>query len=149
MNALLRTLLLAAGVIVAGQAAAEVTFFTQDGFRGRNFTADRTVWNFDQTGFNDRISSVIVRRGSWEVCSDARFEGNCVVLRPGRYPNLAAIGLDNSISSAREVTHQGRARRDGAYAYNEPDRRFRDTDRYEYRNDGWRFDRYENRWERY
>src|SRR5262245_11441427 len=149
MNAMLRTLLLAAGVVMAGQAAAEVTLFTGDDFRGRSFTTDRTVWNLDHSGFNDRVSSIIVRRGAWEVCSDARFEGRCVVLRPGRYPNLAAAGMDNQISSVREITHQGRANRDGYYAYNNPDRRFYDNDSYTYRSDGRRYGRYENRWERY
>ena len=95
--------------------------------------------------------ALVVRGGTWEVCTDARFDGHCVVLRPGNYPSLSAIGLDNSISSAREVTHFGRrGERPDVYAYDSRDRRYyRDDNRYQYRDDGWRYDRYENRWERY
>jgi len=151
MNSMLRTLLIAAGVAIAGQAAAEVTFFTQDGFQGRNFTANQTIPNLDRTGFNDRISSVIVRSGAWEVCTDAGFEGLCVVLRPGRYPTLAAAGIEDSISSIRPARrqHYGQNYRSDSYAFQGGDNRFRDNDRYQYREDGWRYDRYENRWERY
>jgi len=151
MNSMLRTLLIAAGVAIAGQAAAEVTFFTQDGFQGRNFTANQTIPNLDRTGFNDRISSVIVRSGAWEVCTDAGFAGRCVVLRPGRYPNLAAAGIEDSISSIRPARrqHYGQNYRSDSYAFQGGDNRFRDNDRYQYREDGWRYDRYENRWERY
>src|SRR5215213_10343775 len=94
MNTILRSLLLAAGIAVAGQAAAQVTFYEHDGFQGRSFTADRTIFNFDRLGFNDLASSATVRGGSWEVCTDARFEGRCVVLRPGDYPSLRSIGLN-------------------------------------------------------
>ena len=153
MNSMLRTLLIAAGIAVAGQAAAEVTFFNQDGFRGRNFTANQTIPNLDRTGFNDKISSVIVRSGAWEVCTDAGFAGRCVVLRPGRYPTLAAAGIEDSISSIRparrHAQNYGQNYRSDSYAFQGGDNRFRDNDRYQYREDGWRYDRYENRWERY
>lgn len=103
MNATLRTLLGVAGLAMAAHAAAEVTFYERDGFAGRSFTTDRRIGNFERYGFNDRASSAVVRRALWEVCEDARFSGRCVVLRPGRYPSLAAMGLDNRISSVRAV----------------------------------------------
>ena len=142
MNRTLRNLLLVAGLVAAGQAAADITLYERDGFHGRAFTTDRTVWNFDRAGFNDRASSVVIEGGSWEACSDARFEGRCVVLRPGRYPSLASMGLENNISSVRPVEHHGSRATGPVAQYTQPER-------YEYRNDGWRFDRWENRWERY
>jgi uncharacterized protein YcfJ len=48
----------------------------------------------------------------WQVCEDARFRGHCVVLRPGQYPMLSAMGLNNRISSARPIS----ARQDVAEA---------------------------------
>ncbi len=144
MNKTLRTLLFAAGVLAAGSAAAQVTFYQDDGFQGRSFTTDRNVWNFERFGFNDRASSVSVRNGTWEVCTDARFEGRCVVLSPGDYPSLGAMGLNDRVSSVREAqsAHYGRDDR-GYRPY------ARDDDRYEYRGDGWRYDRRDRRWERY
>jgi uncharacterized protein YcfJ len=103
MNRTLQTALGIAGLIVATQAAAQVTFYEREDFRGRSFTADRPIGNFERFGFNDRASSARVDNGTWQVCEDARFSGNCVVLQPGSYDSLRAMGLDNTISSVRPV----------------------------------------------
>ena len=99
----IKAMLGAATLAVATHAAAQITFYEGEGFRGRTFTTDREVWNFDRSGFNDRASSVIVDRGRWEVCEDARFQGRCVVLRRGSYDSLARLGMNNRISSVRPV----------------------------------------------
>jgi len=101
MNAHLKKTLVVAAVTVATQAMAQVTFFEQDGFRGRSFTTESQVANFERFGFNDRASSVVVARESWEVCENAQFGGRCVVLQPGQYASLAAMGLNNRVSSVR------------------------------------------------
>ncbi len=108
MNATLRNMLGVAVFAITTHAAAQVTFFEGEDFRGRSFSTDRQVGNFERLGFNDRASSVIVDRGRWQVCEDARFSGQCVVLRPGRYESLAEIGLNNRISSVRPVSRQAR-----------------------------------------
>jgi uncharacterized protein YcfJ len=108
MNALLRIALALAGLAIAAQAAAQVTFYEREGFAGRSFTAEKQVDNFQRLGFNDRASSVVVNRDPWEVCDDARFRGRCVVLRPGRYPSLSAMGLNDRVSSARAVGRNAR-----------------------------------------
>jgi uncharacterized protein YcfJ len=88
---------------IATQATAQVVFYEYEGFGGRTFSADRPVVNFEEYGFNDRASAVVVLRDRWEVCSDAGFGGACIVLRAGRYPSLAAMNMGNRISSARIV----------------------------------------------
>ncbi|MEO8507083.1 MAG: beta/gamma crystallin family protein [Betaproteobacteria bacterium] len=93
----------AAAIAVTMQASAQVTFFERPGFEGRSFTADKQIGNFERFGFNDRASSVVVKRGVWEACENARFEGQCVILRPGSYGSLNALGLNNSVSSVRPV----------------------------------------------
>lgn len=112
MNTLLRKALALALVVVASHAAAQVTFYQDNDFRGQSFTAERDVENFQRFGFNNR-ASVVVQGERWEVCQDAWFEGRCVVLRPGRYPSLAAMGLNDRVSSARAV---GRDERDDGAA---------------------------------
>src|SRR5450631_4113194 len=104
MNTTLRSALAVAAVAISAQAAAEITFYEREDFRGQSFTTERQVGNFERFGFNDRASSVVVASDRWEVCEDARFSGRCVVLRPGRYPSLAAMGLDDRISSVRDVS---------------------------------------------
>ncbi len=103
MQLTLKTLLGVAAIGFATQAAAQVTFYEGEGFRGRAFRADKTIWNFERSGFNDRARSAVVDRGRWEVCEDARFEGRCTVLRPGSYESLAGMGMDKRISSVRPV----------------------------------------------
>ena len=65
--------------------------------------------NLSKFGFNDNASSVVVDRGRWEVCEHIRFEGKCVVLRPGSYDSLAAMGLNNTISSVRRFNRESHA----------------------------------------
>jgi uncharacterized protein YcfJ len=88
-------------------AAAQVTLYAQEGFRGPVMRVDGRVWNLDRSGFNDRASSAIVDRGRWEVCEHARFEGRCVVLGPGAYPSLRDVGLNDAVSSLRPVPRGG------------------------------------------
>ena len=104
----LKSVVGAVGIVLASQASAQVTFYQGEDFHGRAFVATRSVDNFDRTGFNDRSSSMVVERGRWEVCEDANFEGRCVVVRPGSYPSLSTLGMDNRISSVRPVTRQAR-----------------------------------------
>ena len=115
MNALLRNALAVAGVAIATQAVAQVTFYENEGFAGRSFTTEQAVSNFKSYGFNDRAESVVVARDRWEVCVDTEFKGRCVVLRPGHYASLTAMGMNNRISSVREVSRDRRVE-DNRYA---------------------------------
>ncbi len=100
-----------AGLAMASHAAAQVTLFEHDGFQGRSFSTSQPVNNLERSGFNDRASSVAVRGDRaerWEVCEDRRFRGNCVILRRGDYPSLAAMGLNDRITSVRAVSRNAR-----------------------------------------
>lgn len=98
-----RSALAVASLVLATQALAQVTFYEREGFDGRSFSTSRQVGNFERQGFNDRASSVVVLQDRWEVCTDARFSGRCVVLRPGRYASLAAMGMNDRVSSVRSI----------------------------------------------
>jgi uncharacterized protein YcfJ len=104
MNAILRTALAVAGAAFATQAAAQIVFYERQGFEGQSFTTETQVGNLERYGFNDRASSAVVLRDRWEVCTDTRFRGRCIVLRPGRYSSLAAMGMNDRISSVRDVS---------------------------------------------
>ena len=93
---------------VAPPPTADIVFFEHPGFHGRDLNVDSEVDNFQQVGFNDRASSVIVFEGRWEVCEHADFNGRCMILRPGRYPDLRAMGMDDRISSVRRVHRDAR-----------------------------------------
>ena len=108
MNTVLKHALALAGLALATQAFAQVTFYENEAFDGRSFTTQRRLADFERGGFNDRASSAVVRSERFEVCSDADFRGRCVVLRPGQYPSLAAMGLNDRISSVRPVDRRAR-----------------------------------------
>jgi uncharacterized protein YcfJ len=99
----LRSALALTLVALAPQALAQATFFENEGFDGRNVRSTDQVRNLQRQGFNDRASSAVIVGKRWEVCDDTRFRGNCMVLRPGRYPSLAAMGLNDRIGSVRAL----------------------------------------------
>ena len=101
MNRKMKSALGASMLAASALAAAQVTFYEHEDYRGRALGTARTVQNFDRYGFNDRASSAVVEGGRWLVCTDARFEGQCVVLRPGSYDSLRRMGLNDRVSSAR------------------------------------------------
>lgn len=103
MKSIVKPLFAVCALAFAGQALAQITFHENENFQGRSFTSQERLRNFERAGFNDRASSVVVVGQRWQACDNARFEGNCKVLRPGQYPSLAAMGLDDRISSARPL----------------------------------------------
>jgi len=90
------------------QQTGDIVFFEHPGFHGRDLNVGGEIDNFQQVGFNDRASSVIVFDGRWEVCEHADFNGRCMILRPGRYPDLRAMGMDDRISSVRRIHRDAR-----------------------------------------
>lgn len=104
MKTLLRNGLAVSGMLFAAAASAQITLYEHEGFDGQSLTTWEEVRSLRREAFDDRASSVMVFRERWEVCDDAGFRGRCVVLRPGRYASLAAMGLNNRISSVRNLS---------------------------------------------
>ena len=64
--------------------------------------------DLDWARFTNPAASIRVESGTWLVCSDLGYEGDCRVLEPGNYPSLPGM---TGIWSARQVwrTHDGSA----------------------------------------
>lgn len=101
MKLLWKCLLTLSASVCGTLAHADITFFERENFEGRAFTAERTVPNFVNLGFNDKASSIMVTGEPWEVCEHVDFQGRCTILRPGRYPSLRGLDMNNLLSSAR------------------------------------------------
>ena len=108
MNRTQKSTLALAAMLLATQALAQITFYENEGFRGRTFATNQQVNNFQRAGFNDRASSVIVEQGRWEVCENAGFGGQCMILRRGSYDSLARMGMNDRISSVRPLDEHKR-----------------------------------------
>ncbi|MBK6007383.1 glycine zipper 2TM domain-containing protein [Ramlibacter ginsenosidimutans] len=100
IHALLGTTLLAFGV----HAAAQVTYYEGEHFQGRSATATARTTNLERSGYRERASSIVVSGSArWQACDDTRLSGNCMVLRPGRYADPQAMGLQERVSSLRPL----------------------------------------------
>ncbi|NDP43628.1 MAG: beta/gamma crystallin family protein, partial [Aromatoleum sp.] len=110
MKYTLKYMAVVAGFAAAGAAAAaDITLFENDNYNGRRLRSTTSVSNLDNSGFNDRASSVVIHNGQWQICSDAYFRGRCVTLGPGDYPSLRSMDLNDSVSSVRDLwDHAGR-----------------------------------------
>ena len=108
MNKLFKTMLATGALVIGAQASAQIMFYDHPDYQGRSITVNTPLDSFSRTGLNDRASSVIVLHDRWEVCTDSYYGGRCMVLREGRYPSLIAMGLDDRISSTRQVHREAR-----------------------------------------
>ncbi len=84
-----------------------IELYGQPGFGGRTLTLDRDTPTLENTGFDDRASSIVVREGTWQLCADPGYSGSCRIFAPGRYADLG-YGMAKQVTSARML----RSRRD-------------------------------------
>jgi hypothetical protein len=100
---------------VAGTAqAAELTLFKQPNFTGQALTLRGDNDDLSGAHFQDQVSSILVRSGRWQLCTQPNFQGDCQVLEPGRYASLEQT-LNHRIESARHLAPQ--ASNERAYRY--------------------------------
>lgn len=75
-----------------GNGGRGVTLIDGDTRRPSDVRVDEAVANLRDLDFNDRADTVIVHGGRWELCTDARYRGQCASFGPGRHrlpPSLA------------------------------------------------------------
>lgn len=86
-----------------GNASGDVILFEHSEFRGEAVEITGAVPVLNDARFNDRTSSIAIRRGAWEVCTDNHFRGRCEVIR-GDVDRLNYLRLNDNISSIRPVS---------------------------------------------
>jgi len=100
MNTLTRSALALAAAAFATQAAADITLYEHQNYRGRSFTtSDPRV----EASGELAASVAITDNRTWEVCDDTNFQGRCIRLAPGNYPTLQSMNMDRRIASFRVV----------------------------------------------
>ena len=93
----------------AARGDAEIVLFEHINFHGRHkhvFSAEPNLNAGDDSFFNDRVSSMVVLGGNWEVFRHSQYnQPYPVVLGPGMHPWVGAIGITNDdMSSLRPTT---------------------------------------------
>ncbi|MDX2217418.1 MAG: beta/gamma crystallin-related protein [Burkholderiales bacterium] len=102
---LFRSALLIAGMLALPAAAEQIILYERNNFSGRNITVERDMPNLDHLGFGNRASSAYVMSGTWELCTDAYYQGSCRTLTPGEHRSLGS--QSNRVSSLRPVRDWG------------------------------------------
>ena len=131
-----------------GAHAAGITIYKQPQFRGGDVTVAKAARDLAPLGISDQASSLVVRGGRWEVCTQPNFNGDCRTLEPGEYATLDA-GLNHRIESVRQVQRQANERdrdryardglRDEGRAYEPSDNGERDYVNRDRPEDGWAY----------
>ncbi|MEM0986387.1 MAG: beta/gamma crystallin-related protein [Pseudomonadota bacterium] len=89
---------------------APVVLFADPDGRGRALPIFGAEPRFRPLRFDDIVSSIDVRSGVWEVCSDPYFQGRCEIVS-GFEPRTRVFGLNDNISSIRPVERRRPKRR--------------------------------------
>ena len=84
-----------------GRRGPAVELFGAPEFRGPSVTLDRDEDSIFDTGLGRRAASLVIHYGSWEVCSEPRYQGSCSVLEPGSYEALGR--LTRRVGSIRRI----------------------------------------------
>ena len=75
-------------------------FFVDDDYKGRSIVFDHAMPRLAGSGIEDRISSIGIQAGAWEVCEDDDYRGRCVVIDRS-ISRLTDLDFDDRISSLR------------------------------------------------
>ena len=84
-------------------ARADVIVYVHSDFGGRAYPVEGDISGLGNTGMNDEISSIQVRRGTWEVCTNGDYRGRCETITSDM-PRLNSIRMNDNISSIRRVS---------------------------------------------
>jgi hypothetical protein len=95
--------MLAFAVAPAVAGAAEITVWDHVNFRGASTVYDASTARLTDVGWNDRISSLRIDSGQWEICRDIEFR-SCRVLGPGDELSALEGGWNDAISSLRPAS---------------------------------------------
>jgi hypothetical protein len=98
----LLTAAVAAASFPASADAASMTVWESTGYRGQSTVIDSSIRSLSALGWNDRISSLRVDSGQWEVCRDTDFRG-CRILAAEEIGSFDSTWND-AISSIRPVS---------------------------------------------
>jgi len=90
----------------AGARPPAIMLFSRPGFQGHSYFTDHEVRKLSTKDMDDKVSSIRVMSGVWQVCVDDKFEGRCEIVDRSM-PDTSVINMDDKISSVRPVPPGG------------------------------------------
>ena len=84
------------------RGGAVAILYEDAGFRGRHQEVRGSVRDLERIGFNDRVSSIRISGGRWQICRDANFQGRCIEIDHS-VTDLADHDFNDAASSIRQL----------------------------------------------
>ena len=92
-----------------GRGNAPVVLYQHPDFRGDALPVDGAIRHLNQLRFNDKVSSIAIQSGVWEVCTDPDFRGRCEIINRS-VPQTNYYRLNDNITSIRPAGRGTRGR---------------------------------------
>jgi hypothetical protein len=73
-----------------GPPLPALVLFSGTRFMGRSHESNREAQATLETSFDAPPGSLVVREGTWQLCTEPGYQGICRIFRPGRYLDLQA-----------------------------------------------------------
>ncbi|MEZ5946097.1 MAG: beta/gamma crystallin-related protein [Hyphomonas sp.] len=89
-----------------GARDGAVTLYVDSYGRGPSFGLNRAIPDLSQYRFNDNVSSIYIRSGTWEICEHSNFRGRCQIV-DASVDRLNGFRLNDQVSSIRPVGGNG------------------------------------------
>jgi hypothetical protein len=77
---------------IVASAEPRIALFEASGFGGRAIELTRTAGDLDRISFYSGAQAAIVYSGTWRLCTQDHYRGDCREFSPGRYDHLGAFG---------------------------------------------------------
>jgi hypothetical protein len=89
-----------------GSRGPAAVLFSKDGFQGHSLYVDHPIRKLSHHDMDDKVSSIKILGGVWQVCKDDDFQGRCEIVDRSM-PQTSVINMDDKISSIRPVPRGG------------------------------------------
>ncbi len=92
-----------------GPSRPDIIVYTEQNYGGASLGINTDIGALNSVGFDDRISSIEIKRGDWEFCADPYYQGRCKILDSDEILT-SRLKLNDNISSIRRLKN-GAAKR--------------------------------------
>jgi len=87
----------------AARSAGDIVLYAANDYRGAAQPVDESLADLRTEPLQSKATSTVIADGTWELCDDTFYRGQCVTLGPGKYPSLETYGLTHGVSSVRRA----------------------------------------------
>lgn len=85
----------------ASHSAGDIVLYAANEYAGASQPLDESQADLHADALQGKATSTVIASGTWELCQDTFYRGQCVTLGPGKYPSLEDLGLTHGVGSVR------------------------------------------------